>query len=480
MPQKKKRKNRHSLSKMKQFSGLDRNTLLKILDNSYDEIFVTDATGVVIYVNPICERHYGIRSTDVLGRKAESLVKEGYYSPPIIHQVLKEKRQVNMVQQTNIGKTLLVTATPVFQENGKLDMVVQNARDITQLEVIKQELEKVNRLVLEYREDVNPRLESDLGTFGLVGQSQRFKELISFATQIAPINSNVILLGESGTGKGVLARYMHEMSERSTGPFITINCAAIPNELIETELFGYVGGAYTGARQKGRIGRLELASGGTLLLDEMAELPLHLQAKMLEVVQERLFLPVGGCQMKSLDIRIICATNRDLHTMVSNGTFRSDLYHRLKVIEIEIPPLRERPEDILPLAYYYLSQFDKQFSKIHTISVDATELLLSYRWSGNVRELMHTLERLAATVDNGEIKAADLPSAMLRQAAGHIDKNKNTKGLDDAIENLTRQLIVEAYHMLKSSYKVAAFLNISQSKAHRLIRKFVGPAKSAS
>ncbi|MCG6911933.1 MAG: sigma 54-interacting transcriptional regulator [Deltaproteobacteria bacterium] len=465
---------------MKRVADLQRNTLFKILESSYDEIFVTDAGGVVIYVNPICERHYGLKSADVLGRRAESLVDEGYYSPPIIHRVMRERRQVNIVQKTNIGKTLLVTATPVFSENGKLEMVVQNARDITQLEIIKQELEKANRLVSEFRDEINPKLNSDVGTFGLIGQSPRFKELIAYASQIAPIDASVILLGESGTGKGVLARYIHEVSHRSQHPFVSINCAAIPNELIETELFGYAGGAFTGAHPKGRIGRIELAGGGTLLLDEIAELPLHLQAKLLEVVQERQLTPVGGNRTKSLDIRIICATNRDLHAMVANQTFRSDLYHRLKVIEIEIPPLKERSQDILPLANYYLGQFDKQFGKIHTLSSETADALLAYHWPGNIRELMHTTELVAATVDNGEVKPGNLPPAFSRQTVTTFQLDGAPQGLDAALESLTRKLVVEAYHMLKSSYKVAAYLNISQSKAHRLIRKYVGASRKES
>ena len=181
--------------------------------------------------------------------------------------------------------------------------------------------------------------------------------------------------------------------------------------------------------------------------------------------------------MKSLDIRIICATNRNLHTMVSNGTFRSDLYHRLKVIEIEIPPLRERLEDILPLTYFYLSRFDKQFNKIHSLAAETTHMLLSYSWPGNIRELKHTAEMLSATVDNGEIKPANLPANIAIKMDGKADLSGNSMGLEDAIEALTRKLIVEAYNMLKSSYKVAAFLNISQSKAHRLIRHYMGPSR---
>ena len=459
---------------MKNLVNLDRPTLFKILENSYDEIFVTDAKGVVIYVNPICERHYGLKSADVVGRKAESLVEEGYYRPAIIHKVLEEKQQTNLVQKTNIGKTLLVTATPVFNKSGDLEMVVQNARDITQLEIIKHELDKANRLIMEYREDIRPRLDSDLGTFGLVGQSPRFKELIAFAAKIAPLDTNVILLGESGVGKGVLARYIHQISERSNGPFVSINCAAIPNELIESELFGYVGGAFSGAHQKGRIGRMEMANGGTLLLDEIAELPLHLQAKILEVVQDRQFLPVGGRKLRSLDIRIVCATNRNLHAMVADGKFRNDLYHRLKVIEIEIPPLKDRVEDILPLAYYYLSQFDKQFGKVHTLLAETTEMMASYCWPGNIRELMHTVELLAITVDNGEIRPADLPVSITSQAGLKAKPGGKAQSLGSALEALTRQLIVEAYQKSKSSYKVAKLLNISQSKAHRLIRRYVG------
>lgn len=459
------------------FDHLGRTELLKILDNSYDEIFVTDGDGVVTYVNPAGERYYGLKAADVIGRKAETLVDEGYYSPPIIHQVLEKREPVNLVQQTNIGTTLLVTATPVFDEQGNLEMVVQNSRDITQLEKVKQELENARRLMRGYREEIRQQVFNDLGSHGLVAHSPGFKKIIEVAGQVAEVNSNVILLGESGTGKGHLAQYIHQMSPRKNGPLITINCAAIPAELIEAELFGYVGGAFTGASRQGRAGRIELADGGTLFLDELAEFPLHLQAKLLEAVQERSFLPVGGSQLKSVDIRIISATNRDLHGMVADGTFRRDLYHRLKVIEIEIPPLKERPADILPLLYYYLNWFDKQFGRTHQLAGKTVDILMAYSWPGNVRELKHTMEYLTAMVAGGQIRPEHLPAnlyAMADPAAASL-LDPAASGLDAAVEEFTRRLILEAQKTYKSSYKLARALKISQSKANRLMRRFRAP-----
>ena len=457
------------------FDHLDRSALLKILENSYDEIFVTDARGVVIYVNPVGESYYGLKTADVIGRKAGDLVDEGYYAPPIIHRVLEKKERVNLVQKTNIGKTLLITATPVFNKDGTLEMVVQNSRDVTGLEKIKQELENAQRLVQGYREEIQKQHLDELGAHGLVAHSPGFKKIIQMAGRVASVNSNVILLGDSGTGKGHLAQYIHQASQRKNGPFITINCAAIPAELIESELFGYGGGAFTGARREGRAGRLELANGGTLFLDELAEFPLHLQAKLLEAVQERQFIPVGGSKLKTVDIRIISATNRDLHTMVQNGTFRRDLYHRLKVIEIEMPPLRERGEDILPLLYYYVNLFDRQFGRHHQLDRKTVDLLLSYDWPGNIRELKHTVEYLTAMVENGKILPEHLPPNMYA-AADPLDiplPDPAAVGFDGALDEFARRLILNAQKKHKSSYKIARALNISQSKASRLIRRYM-------
>ncbi len=453
---------------------LARGVLFKILEHSYDEIFVTDANGKVIYVNPVCERYYGIKARDVIGRQARSLAEEGYYGPPLIDQVLQQRQRINMVQTTNIGKTLLITATPVFGANGELEMVVQNSRDISGLEMIRSKLEDANRLVQGYREEIRQQfteqLNDPLGQQRLVAHSPAFRKIMDISRQIAPYDSNVILLGESGTGKGALAHYIHESSHRREGPFITINCAAIPNELIEAELFGYAGGAFTGARQKGRIGRIELANGGTLFLDELAELPLNMQAKLLEAVQDRQFLPVGGMQLRQVDIRIISATNRNLYRLVEQRRFRRDLYHRLKVIELEIPPLRDRREDILPLIYFFLDHFDRQFGKSHHITDVVIDMLLAYKWPGNIRELKHLMEFLAVMVQEEEIGAQHLPAYLI----GHhgIDASEAARGLDAALESLTRRLIRDAYNRLKSSYKVGVELNISQSRASRLIRQY--------
>jgi len=270
-----------------------------------------------------------------------------------------------------------------------------------------------------------------------------------------------------------MAKHIHKMSKRKDGPFIVINCAAIPDDLLETELFGYAPGTFTGADKNGKIGLIELANGGTLFLDEIGEIPIKLQAKLLHVLQEFKFSPVGGRESKKVDCRIIAATNQNLDKAVKEGNFREDLYYRLKVIEMEIPSLRERPEDILPLIYFFLNRFDKKYSSTHQFSQEALDMLIQYPWPGNIRELEHLIERLVITVQENIINPQDLPDAFHKNLDDQFDIPFTTLApLDLALEHVEKKLISKAYKQLGSSYKVAKKLNISQSKASRLIRKY--------
>ncbi|WFD11552.1 sigma-54 interaction domain-containing protein [Tepidibacter hydrothermalis] len=453
---------------------LDRKTLKKILDNSYDEIFVTDGDGNAIYVNEACERNYTLKPYEVIGKNPWQLTEEGFCFPPITPIVLRDKKQVTLEQKTNIGTRLVVTATPVFDNEGNLEMIVQNSRDMTQIEEIKKDLDQTKQLLLRYKEEVKELRKKEIMVTDLVANSKEMRNLIELAYRGALVDSNILILGESGTGKSVMARNIHKMSNRKEGSFITINCAAIPEQLIESELFGYVSGAFTGADKKGKIGLIELADDGTLFLDEIAEIPLRLQAKLLEVIQERRFIPVGGREVKKIDCRIIAATNRDLGKMVKRGKFREDLYYRLNVIELNMIPLRERIEDIVPLIHFFLKRFNKKYKVSRMFSPECIDMLIQYSWPGNIRELEHTIERLVITVQDSLIDTHHLPEIFNKKSCDKDNVSfSDLIPLDFAVEQIEKELVLKSYNQLGSSYKVAKVLDISQSKASRLIRKYI-------
>lgn len=455
---------------------LSKETLLKILDNSYDAIFATDGKGVTIFANKACEKYYGIKPSDVIGKDAWQFMENVGCYPPTAPITLHSNDKHTLEQTTRTGAKMLVTNTPIYDAGGKIELMVQNCRDVQQLEDTKRDLEQTKELLARMHDEVVTLRKKAMGNVKLVANSSQMKDLMQLVERVAPIDINILILGETGTGKSSLANNIHKISSRKNGPFISINCAAIPEELIESELFGYIGGAFTGALQKGKKGLIELADGGTLFLDEIAELPLRLQGKILEVIQERRFIPVGGQQVREVDCRIISATNRNIKEMIENGTFREDLYYRLNVIEMELRPLRERPEDTMALIYYFLNKFNKKYKREHSISPECRDILLDYSWPGNIRELENMMERLVVVVVESVIDVCHLPkvfSEAFSKKMQYIKKNESqTNRFDLAISQVERKMIVEAYQKHGSSRKVAQALNISQSRAHRLIEKY--------
>ncbi|CAA7603433.1 RNA polymerase sigma factor 54 interaction domain protein [Acididesulfobacillus acetoxydans] len=461
--------NQHTLSK---------DDLRKILDNSFDEIFVVNRSGTVVYVNDACERHYGLKPSEVIGKTVHHLVSEGYYSPVLAPIVFRDKKQVTLEQKTHLGKKLVVTATPVLDERGEVELIVMNSRDITQIEQLRQDLANTNKLVERYKIEVQELRQQQINcsecyTF----RSKKMRLCMETGQRVAPVNSTILLLGESGTGKSIFAKNIHKMSQRSDGPFITINCAAIPEQLMESELFGYRPGAFTGADKTGKVGLVELAHGGTLFLDEVGEIPLILQAKLLQLIQEHKYLPIGAKEDKEIDVRIIAATNRDLSQLVEQGTFREDLYYRLDVIEIEIPPLREREEDIIPLLNYFLNKYDSEYNVSHQFGHECLDILLYYTWPGNVREMEHLVERLVVTVPETVLQQKHLPKKFHEMATApekittSFSSTIHFSSSGNSLKEKEEDLIIQLYKKLKSSYKVAETLKISQSKVSRVVRK---------
>ncbi|MDX5664308.1 sigma-54 interaction domain-containing protein, partial [Clostridioides difficile] len=464
----------------------------KILEASHDEICVSDDKGIIIYCNKAFEENYGLKKEDILGKNVSFLEDSGYSTKSPIPIVLKTKTKFSLEQDTQTGKKLIITATPIFDENGNLEFTVENCRDITELNNIKNKLEDTKKQVKKYKSEVETlyrtalRIEDTVIMDGIV-----MRPIINTVNHVSKTDVSVLLLGESGTGKSSLARYIHHNSNRSNGPFITINCATISPQLLESELFGYTSGAFTGASTKGKVGLVELANGGTLFLDEIGDIPQNLQAKFLQLIQDRTFTPVGSLKNKKVDIRIISATNVDLVSKVKEKKFREDLYYRLNVIEIKLPPLRERRDNLVEIIKYYFNRYSSDFNLNKTISKEAMDAIANYRFPGNIRELQNIIQKILLTCTDNHITIDDLPNILTKNI--HITNNGNkthisqinkviisdskstnykNKNFDTLIKEYEKNIILDAYEKFGSSYKVAKHLEISQSKANRLIRKY--------
>lgn len=469
-------KKHDELLKDNEILDLNKETLKLILDNFGEEIFVVNSDNIAVYVNNASERHYGMKPEEIIGKSSSELLDLCFCDPPITPLVRKEKRKVTLEQTTVIGKKIHTTAIPVLDANGDIELIIYYSKDITKFEEMKRELELTRDMLakkpLDDETNDGRNISLQNSPMHIIAESSVMKDVLNTAERVAKVDSTLLILGESGTGKGVLARYIHNMSHKEKAAFIAINCAAIPEELLEAELFGYESGSFTGAKDKGKIGFMELANNGTLFLDEISELSPKLQAKLLHVLQDKQFFKIGGRKLINTNARIITATNRDLKKRVEEGFFRQDLYFRLNVIGIEIPSLRERREDILPLTEYFLDKFNKQYKSNHDISNECLDMLRNHIWKGNIRELENLIERLTVMVEEKTIDINHLPKGWLNTLKYKIDEF-NSVSLDSIKEEVERDLIVNAYEKCGSSRKVAKMLNISQSRASRLIYKYI-------
>ncbi|NLB89445.1 MAG: sigma 54-interacting transcriptional regulator, partial [Syntrophomonadaceae bacterium] len=345
-----------------------------VFEASFDYLFLTDAQGRVTKVNQAYYRITGIKPEEVIGKTMYELVAQGFYDRSCSVEVIETLKPVTFEQKVKTGRTVLVTGNPIFNEKGELIGVITNGRDITELNELRKRVEQVTSLSEHYQKE----LKSLRKAKNCVIASPVMGELMEQITRVAKFDSAILITGESGVGKEIVAEQIHLQSLRSDKPYIRINCASIPENLLESELFGYVEGAFTGAKKGGKMGIFELANGGTLLLDDIGELPLSMQAKLLRVIQENEVIRIGGTTTTKIDVRIIACTNRDLNEMVKKGEFRKDLYYRLNVIPIRIPPLRERREEIPVFIDYFLNQFIKRYMLIKQIDPSLIEELLIF------------------------------------------------------------------------------------------------------
>jgi PAS domain S-box-containing protein len=445
-----------------------------IFTRSADGLMICDGQGRILKMNQAAERLNGIKAAEVVGKDVRTLVAEGQINRSATQEVLETRRQVSLVQTTpKSGYSLLVTGTPVFTDAGDIAFVVVNERDISLIRDMKQKLAQVRQESEKMREELTELTLRELEDNDIVAKSPSMKQAVHLALKLARIGaSNILLQGESGTGKGLLAKFIHKHSRRSGNPFIQINCAALPENLLEAELFGYEKGAFTGARETGKAGLFELAAGGTLFLDEIGELSPGVQAKLLKYLDDQEIMPVGGTKSKKIDCSILAATNQDLEQLTRKKQFRLDLLHRLNTFTLAIPPLRDRPEDILELTRLCLKRYNKKYNRRAHIGYKALETLKSHSFSGNVRELINMVKQAVAMCDRRQlddylVRFTETPAPPV--AGSGFSKARISLG--QAIETVEHDMLMQAAARCRTTREAAVFLGISQPTVVRKFKK---------
>ncbi len=445
-----------------------------IIDSSSDGLWICDAQANVIRINRASERINDISADEVVGRNMADLIEGGFIDRSVTFEVIRTGEVCNLLQQRGERK-LILTGTPVFDHDGALLRVVVSERDITEIDALQRNLEEQEAMKDQFRQQVLELQQATLSSRQVIAKSPCMVKSLTQALKVSGANSSVLILGESGVGKGLIADLIHKNSSRAEKPMIKINCGAIPESLIESELFGYEKGAFTGA-QGSKPGYFEMADGGLLFLDEIAELPLPSQVKLLRFLEDGRIMRLGGTQAKTVDVRIIAATHRDLEKMVEQGKFRLDLYYRLNVIPIYVPAVRERRDCILPLVHYYLDFFAAQSGGRKRLTRAASDALLNYPYPGNVRELMNLCERLVVMADTELIDLADLPG----HVAGHsIPENgavsedwPEQMTLQQIVESVERAVLRKGSEKYKNQARMAEVLGVNQSTITRKLQRY--------
>lgn len=452
-----------------------------VLDSSYDGIYITDGEGITLRVNKAYERITGISAERLIGRNMAVLVEEGVFSKACSIEVIKTRKVTTIQQKLATGKVVLVTGTPIFDDKGNIEMVVSNVRDITELLDLREALKAKEKAVDLYNSELERLRKRMSQKPEIMTRNVQMQVLMESALRAARHDTTVLISGETGVGKEVMAAFIHRNSDRRKKKLVKINCSAIPESLMESEFFGYEKGAFTGANSNGKIGLFEEAHEGSIFLDEIGELPINLQSKLLRVLQEQEIQRVGGLSPIKINVRIIAATNRDLEEMANQGLFRKDLFYRLNIIPLHIPALRDRREDIIPLANDFLDRLNALYGGNKRFSKEAYEALAAYEWPGNIRELKNVIERAFVMTDHMLIEHMNLPKngavdtapVKLPQAATleALLLQHDSKNLKEAMAKLEWQFIEAAQNAFGNVREAAGALGIDASTFVRKRRK---------
>ncbi len=446
-----------------------------IIEHSFDGIYITDGQANTIKVNRSYLTISGLKESEVVGHNMKELVDNKTISASGTLPALERKRPVTIQQVFKTGKRALITSSPIMNSKGEIVLVITNVRDITELYHLQEETTHLRHEEKKLREELRHAQTNVQEQGDLIAVDPKTVSILSMLDKVAPLDTTVIFLGETGVGKEVFAKYIYENSARSGKPFIKVNCGAIPENLAESELFGYEKGAFTGADKNGRMGVFEAANTGTIFLDEVGELPLNIQVKLLRVLQEQEFERIGSRKPVKVDVRVLAATNRNLEEMIANGQFRQDLYYRLMIFPIRIPPLRERLSDIVPLAQLFLSQLNKKYSMKKLFSPLSISVMRSYNWPGNIRELRNIVERAVIVSNGDEITPEALhlyPITERADAETHLLPPVND--LKSTLQALELEYINHAYDTFGNVREAAASLGMTPSTFVRKRQRFQG------
>lgn len=447
-------------------SALSLEDLVPILDSISDAIFIDDAKGYTLWINRASEEVYKIKRKNIIGKHVSFLEDEGIFTPSVARLVMEQQKEVSIIHENKEGKRLLTRGIPILDKEGNISKIITTSNDITELVSLQNQLESVQNTLfgLAPQEKFNNE--------GLVAASQAMYNVLQLIKRLATVDSTVLITGESGVGKGLVANLLHKNGSRRDSPFIKVNCGAIPENLIESELFGYERGAFTGSKNEGKKGLFEAAENGTIFLDEISELPLNMQVKLLQVIQEREFTKVGGITSTPTNVRIISATNRDLLHLVHENKFREDLYYRLNVVPISVPPLRERTEDLLPLIKITLNENNKKLGDHKELDHTALAMLMKYSWPGNVRELQNIIERLIITTRGPVILPENLPWFIIdEQQIFTNQKGSSIEDLKETLNDTEKALLIKIMAKYKSTRAAAKALGVSQPTVVRKLQK---------
>lgn len=451
----------------KQFDELEMVTNLAV-----DQITITDGNGVFYKINKSCMKYFGVEEEEILGKSAFELEEKGFFNLSSTAEVIRRKQKVRFIQRTKTNRIIIVTGFPIFDDNGNIVKVINISNDITEQKSLEQQLNETEATLQWYKNEVEIRTKKKNNISTESKKMEYIKELLhTFAYKDIPI----LLLGDTGVGKNYIANYVHSISQRNKEPFVSINCGTIPEQLMESELFGYEKGSFTGALSNGKEGLLHIAGKGTIFLDEIAELPIGLQVKLLTVLDDKKFRKIGGHEEIELKARIIAATNKDLEQCVKSGTFREDLYYRINILPIRIPSLAERKEDIPSLIDIFIKLNNEKYEFNKKISPSAYEALLLYKYPGNVRELKNIIERLVIMSKDSEITAEDVNKIIKINNSFFEEKVKTgieIVPLKEGVANFEKSLLIEVAKKYKSTREQARVLGIDQSTIVKKRQKY--------
>ncbi len=446
----------------------------KIMDVLSDGIYISDSSGMTLRVNSMYEKLTGLKREEMEGKLVTDLKNQGKYDVILNPDIVKTGEPKTAVQITKLGRKVILNGYPVFDKEGKVALVVTFVRDVTVLSQLKVQIASQQELIDKLHRGVQHLSKK---TSPLIINCEKMLALLKMLDNIAKTDATVLLLGETGVGKDLLARRIHENSQRCNCSFFKVDCTTIPANLIESELFGYEPGAFSGASTKGKPGLVEMAANGTLFLDEIGELPYPMQGKLLRVLQDQEIMRLGSTRAKKVDVRFIAATSRNLEEAVRLGTFRIDLFYRLRVAVVDIPPLRERRKDIPYLVKYFLEKYNNKYKRKIVFSTGVEEIFQNYKWPGNVREMENLIQSLVVTRDKEILEEADLPQNMLEQEENNsiifrpLAVNLGNRSLEEIMNDIEKELLRKAIAVHGAISEVAKIFKVDRTTIFRKLKK---------